>query len=109
MWQHDLETVGCAGLVKSVGMAAEGKGVLVLRYSKVTLRLLRNPMIIKKKARHGYVTGIKLVTKRAFYRPWRAFLWAKVVNTFGVSKSNVGENLSLLYIVQCPIPGHVAK
>ena len=36
VWQHDLETVGCAGLVKSVGMAAEGKGVLVLRYSKGT-------------------------------------------------------------------------
>ena len=36
MWQHDLETVGCAGPVKSVGVAAEGKGVLVLRYSKGT-------------------------------------------------------------------------
>ena len=36
VWQHDLETVGCTGLVKSVGMAAEGKGVLVLRYSKGT-------------------------------------------------------------------------
>ena len=36
VWQHDLETVGCMGLVKSVGMAAEGKGVLVLRYSKGT-------------------------------------------------------------------------
>ena len=35
-WQHDLETVGCAGPVKSVGVAAEGKGVLVLRYSKGT-------------------------------------------------------------------------
>ena len=35
-WQHDLETVGCTGLVKSVGVAAEGKGVLVLRYSKGT-------------------------------------------------------------------------
>ena len=36
MWQHDLETVGCTGPVKSVGVAAEGKGVLVLRYSKGT-------------------------------------------------------------------------
>ena len=36
MWQHDLETVGYIGLVKSVGMAAEGKEVLVLRYSKGT-------------------------------------------------------------------------
>ena len=36
VWQHDLETVGCAGPVKSVGVAAEGKGVLVLRYSKDT-------------------------------------------------------------------------
>ena len=42
MWQHDLETVGYTGHMKSVGVAAEGKGVLVLRYSKVTLRLLRN-------------------------------------------------------------------
>ncbi len=36
VWQHHLETVGCTGLVKSVGVAAEGKGVLVLRYSKGT-------------------------------------------------------------------------
>lgn len=36
VWQHHLETVGCAGLVKSVGVAAEGKGVLVLRYPKGT-------------------------------------------------------------------------
>ena len=36
MWQHDLETVGCVGLMKLVGMAAEGKEVLVLRYSKGT-------------------------------------------------------------------------
>ena len=36
MWQHDLETVGFLGLMKSVGMAAEGKEVLVLRYSKGT-------------------------------------------------------------------------
>lgn len=36
VWQHHLETVGCIGPVKSVGVAAEGKGVLVLRYSKGT-------------------------------------------------------------------------
>ena len=36
VWQHHLETVGCTGSVKSVGVAAEGKGVLVLRYSKGT-------------------------------------------------------------------------
>ena len=36
VWQHDLETVGCMGFVKSVGLAAEGKEVLVLRYSKGT-------------------------------------------------------------------------
>ena len=36
VWQHDLETVGCTGPMKSVGVAAEGKGVLVLRYSKGT-------------------------------------------------------------------------
>jgi hypothetical protein len=36
VWQQHLEIVGCAGLIKYVGLAAENRGVLVLRYSKGT-------------------------------------------------------------------------
>ena len=36
VWQHSIEIVGCAGLIKYVGLAAENRGVLVLRYSKGT-------------------------------------------------------------------------
>ena len=36
VWQHSIEIVGCAGFIKYVGLAAENRGVLVLRYSKGT-------------------------------------------------------------------------
>ena len=61
VWQHDLETVGCMGFVKSVGLAAEGKGVLVLRYSKGTKDTSTTASPIETQWEGGHVKFIFIV------------------------------------------------